>query len=144
MPDWFDLLNENCLYVQVYKSTGCYMNLLNCNFANKWLKHKRSITTRPWTNRRSLWPRPHANISKAIWRTLRPPSCLSSGWGELVLGTGSNMPFCAWGVLMLMFIRWWKAGFKNNTACIWFCPKPSHEIEGVVPNRVRILGFFFS
>ena len=40
-----------------------------------------------------------------IWRTLRPPSCLSSGWGELVLGTGSNMPFCAWGVLMLMFIR---------------------------------------
>ena len=26
------------------------------------------ISTRPWTNHRSLWPRPHANISKAIWR----------------------------------------------------------------------------
>ena len=27
------------------------------------------ISTRPWTNHGSLWPRPHANISKAIWRT---------------------------------------------------------------------------
>ena len=35
------------------------------------------ISTRPWTNHRSLWPRPHTNISKAIWWTLRPPSCLS-------------------------------------------------------------------
>ena len=42
-----------------------------------------SISTRPWTNHRSLWPRLHANIWKAIWRTLRPPSCLSLGWGEL-------------------------------------------------------------
>ena len=32
----------------------------------------------------TLWPRPHTNISKAIWRTLRVLSCLSSGWGELV------------------------------------------------------------
>ena len=34
-------------------------------------------------------------ISKAIWWTLRPPSCLSSGWGKLVLKLESNMPFCA-------------------------------------------------
>ena len=54
-----------------------------------------SISTRPWTNHRSLWPRPHANISKAIWRTLRPPSCLSWGCGELVSRIESNMPFCA-------------------------------------------------
>ena len=54
-----------------------------------------SISTRPWTNHMSLWPRPHASISKAIWRTNRPPSCLSSGWGELVSRIESNMPFCA-------------------------------------------------
>ena len=54
-----------------------------------------SISTRPWTNHMSLWPRPHANISKAKWRTNRPPSCLSSGWGELVSRIESNMPFCA-------------------------------------------------
>ena len=53
------------------------------------------IRTRPWTNHRSLWPTPHANISKAIWRTNRPPSCLSLGWGKLVSRIESNMPFCA-------------------------------------------------
>ena len=52
-----------------------------------------SITTRLWTNHRSLWPRPHANISKAIWRKKRSPSCSSSGWGELVSRIESNMPF---------------------------------------------------
>ena len=52
------------------------------------------VSTRPWTNHRSLWPRPHANISKAIWRTLCPPSCLSLGRGELVWRIESNMPFC--------------------------------------------------
>ena len=36
-----------------------------------------STRTRPWTSRRPLWPRPHVNISKAIWRMLRTPSCLS-------------------------------------------------------------------
>ena len=55
----------------------------------------KSISTRPWTNHRSLWPRSHANISKLMWRTLRPPSCLSSGWGELVSRNESNMPFSA-------------------------------------------------
>ena len=53
------------------------------------------ITTSPWTIHRSLWPRPHANISKAIWRTLRAPSCFSSGWRELVSRIESNLPFCA-------------------------------------------------
>ena len=49
------------------------------------------ISTRPWTNRRPLWPRPHVNISKAVWCM---PSCLSSGSGELVSRIESNMPFC--------------------------------------------------
>ena len=34
------------------------------------------------------------NISKAIWRTLRPQSCLSSDRGELVSKIESNIPFC--------------------------------------------------
>ena len=56
-----------------------------------------STSTRHWTNHRSLWPRPHANISNAIWRKARLPSCLSSGWGDgwPKSRTGSNMPFCA-------------------------------------------------
>ena len=54
-----------------------------------------SISTRPQTNHRSLWPRPHTNISKAIWRTKCPPSYLSSSSGELVSRIESNMPFCA-------------------------------------------------
>ena len=37
----------------------------------------------------------HANIWEAIWRTKRPPSCLSLGWGELVSRIESNLPFCA-------------------------------------------------
>ena len=53
------------------------------------------ISTRPWTNHRSLWPRPHAHTLKAIWRTLCPPPCLSSGWGELASRIESNMPLCA-------------------------------------------------
>ena len=53
-----------------------------------------SISTRPWINRRPIWPRPHMNISKAIGRM---QSCLSSGWGELVSRIESNMPFCACG-----------------------------------------------
>ena len=53
-----------------------------------------SISTRPWINHRPLWPRPHANISKAIWRTLRSPSCFLLGWGELVSRIESNMPLC--------------------------------------------------
>ena len=75
-----------------------------------------SISTRPWTNHRSLWPRPHANISKAIWRTLRPPSCLSLGWGELVSRIESNMLFCACVyVLMLILMHQWKPGFTDCT-----------------------------
>ena len=56
-----------------------------------------SISTRPWTNHRSLSPRLLADISNAIWpwRTLRPPSCLSFGRGELVSRIESNMPFFA-------------------------------------------------
>ena len=54
-----------------------------------------SMSTRLWTNHSLLWPRPHENISKAIWRKLCLPSCLSSGWGELVSRIESNMPFCA-------------------------------------------------
>ena len=53
-----------------------------------------SISTRPWINRRPIWPRPHMNISKAIGRM---QSCLSSGWGELVSRIESKMPFCACG-----------------------------------------------
>ena len=54
-----------------------------------------SLSTRPWPNHTPLWPRPRANISKAIWRTKCLLSCLWSGWGELVLRFKSNMPFCA-------------------------------------------------
>ena len=36
-----------------------------------------STSTRPWTSHRPLWPRPHVNISKAIWQMLCTPSCLS-------------------------------------------------------------------
>ena len=55
-----------------------------------WDDMSSSISTRPWTNHRSLWPRPYVNISKAMWRTLRRLSCLSSGWGEVVLRIESN------------------------------------------------------
>jgi len=37
------------------------------------------ISTRLWTNGKSLWSKPHANISRAIWCILHPPSCLLSG-----------------------------------------------------------------
>ena len=30
----------------------------------------KSISTRPWTNQRSLWPRSHANMSKLTWRAI--------------------------------------------------------------------------
>ena len=51
--------------------------------------------TRPWTNHRSLSPKTRANISKAIWRTLCPSSCLSWGWGDLVSRIDTNITFCA-------------------------------------------------
>ena len=54
-----------------------------------------SLSTRPWPNHTPLWPRPRANVSKAIWRTKCLLSCLWSGWGELVLRFEANMPFCA-------------------------------------------------
>ena len=50
-----------------------------------------SVSPRPWTNHRSLWPRPHCEHIKSNC----PPSCLSSSWGELVSRIESNMPFCA-------------------------------------------------
>ena len=62
--------------------------------SENWVDISTSISTRPWTNHRWLWPRPHANISKVIWRMLRPSSCLSSDWGELVSRIESNIPFC--------------------------------------------------
>ena len=55
-----------------------------------------STSTRQWTSHRPLWPRPHVNISKAIWQMLLTPSCLSyrveeSWYREFY----SSMPFCA-------------------------------------------------
>ena len=44
--------------------------------SENWV-HIISTSTRPWTSHRPLWPRPHVNISKAIWRMLCTRSCLS-------------------------------------------------------------------
>ena len=68
--------------------------------SENWVDISTSIRTRPWTNHRSLWPRPHANISKAIWRKKRSPSCLLSGWGELISRIESNMLSNILGMLM--------------------------------------------
>ena len=78
---------------QVRSSCACAYAYVVALTSENWVDISTSISTRPWTNHRSLWPRPHANISKAIWRMLRPPSCLSLGWGELVSRIESNMPF---------------------------------------------------
>ena len=85
--------------VQVRSSCACTYVYLVALTRENWVDISTSISTRPWTNHRSLWPRPHANISKAMWRTLRPQSCLSLGWGELVSRIESNMLFCAWACL---------------------------------------------
>ena len=78
------------------RSSWAYANVVALTMSENWVDiDKHEISTRPtWTNHRSFCPRPHANIWKAIWRTLRPPSCLSLDWGELVSRIESNMPFC--------------------------------------------------
>ena len=79
---------------QVRSSCACAYAYVVALTSENGVDISTSISTRPWTNHRPLWPRPHANISKAIWRTKRPTSCLRSGWGELVSRIESNMPFC--------------------------------------------------
>ena len=82
------VLQTSCACIYAYVVALTSENLLDIST---------SISTRPWTNHRSLSPRPHMNISNAIWlwRTLRPPSCLLLGRRELVSRIESNVPFSA-------------------------------------------------
>ena len=64
---------------QVRSSCACAYAYVVALTSENGVDISTSIITRPWTNHRSLRPRPYVNISKAIWRTLRRLSCLSSG-----------------------------------------------------------------
>ena len=65
--------------VQVRSSCACTYVYLVALTSENWVDISTSISTRPWTNHRSLCP----------------PSCLSLGWGELVSTIESSMLFCA-------------------------------------------------
>ena len=70
---------------QVHSSCACAYAYVVALTSENRVDISTRISTRPWTNHRPLWPRLHVNISKAIWRAKRPPSCLPSGLGELVI-----------------------------------------------------------
>ena len=71
-----------------------------------------STSTRPWTSHRPLWPRPHVNISKAMWRMLRTPSGLSYRVEESWYRELSQVCHCA-HVLMLILMHLRKPGFRS-------------------------------
>ena len=75
-------VRSSCAYAYAY-----VVALTSENWVDIWT----SISTRPWTNHRPLWPRPHANISKAIWQS-KSAILFIIGLRELVSRIGSNMP----------------------------------------------------
>ena len=60
---------------QVRSSCACAYDYIVALTSKNGVDISTSINTWTWTNHRPLWPRPHANITEAIWRTKRPPSC---------------------------------------------------------------------
>ena len=124
-------------YGQGRSSYACAHAYVLALTRGNWVDMSSSISTRPWTNHRS--PRPHVNVSKALWRTLRPTSCLSLGWGELVSRIESNMLFraCVY-VLMLILMHQWKPGFTD-------CCLPFMNVYGLavpVSRKVNPCKFF--